>query len=72
MATTEDLNTRPLPPGDFGLPLIGETLQFFRDPDFSKKRQKKYGSIFKTKLFGRPTVVVMGAEANRFLLTLKR
>ena len=59
----------PLPPGSFGLPVIGETISFLRDPNFADKRQKRYGSIFKTHLFGRPTVMAIGSEANRFLLT---
>lgn len=59
----------PLPPGSFGLPLIGETMSFLSDPKFAEKRQKKYGSVFKTHLFGRPTVMMIGAEANRFLFT---
>lgn len=59
----------PLPPGKFGLPVIGETLGFLQDPDFANKRQQKYGTIFKTRLFGNPTVFMIGFEANRFLLT---
>lgn len=59
----------PLPPGSFGLPVIGETLNFLFDLDFARKRQAKYGSIFKTRLLGRPTVVMMGPEANQFLLS---
>lgn len=59
----------PLPPGSFGLPFIGETISFLRDPNFADKRHKQYGSVFKTHLFGRPTVMMIGAEANRFLLT---
>lgn len=59
----------PLPPGKFGLPFIGETLSFLQDPNFAQKRHQKYGSIFKTHLFGRPTLLMIGAEANRFLLT---
>lgn len=58
-----------VPPGEFGLPLIGETLAFLRDKDFAKKRYKKYGSIFKTSLFGQPTIVLKGAEANQFVIT---
>jgi cytochrome P450 len=61
--------TLPLPPGSFGLPLIGETISFLRDRDFANQRHQKYGSIFKTHLFGRPTLVMIGSEANRFLLT---
>ncbi|MDZ8055950.1 MAG: cytochrome P450 [Aulosira sp. ZfuVER01] len=66
---TELNNTLPLPPGSFGLPLIGETISFLRDPDFANQRQKKYGSIFKTHLFGSPAIVMIGSDANRFLLT---
>jgi cytochrome P450 len=60
--------TYPLPPGSFGLPVIGETISFLRDPNFGDKRQAQYGSIFKTHIIGRPTVVMVGAEANRFIL----
>lgn len=59
----------PLPPGSFGLPVVGETLNFLFDPEFARKRQAKYGPIFKTRLLGRPTVVLMGAEANQFVLS---
>lgn len=69
MTTTNTLNSSPLPPGRFGLPLIGETLGFLQDPHFAEKRHQKYGPIFKTHLLGRPTVYLIGAEANRFLLT---
>jgi cytochrome P450 len=48
---------------------VGETLSFLRDPDFASKRQAEYGDIFKTHLIGRPTVVMMGQEANRFILS---
>lgn len=68
MTTTNTL-TLPLPPGRFGLPLIGETLGFLQDLHFAEKRHQKYGPIFKTQLLGRPTVFLIGAEANRFLLT---
>jgi cytochrome P450 len=59
----------PLPPGNFGLPIIGETLKFLRDRKFAEKRYRQYGSIFKTKLFGSPTIVLTGADANRFLFS---
>ncbi len=59
----------PLPPGSLGLPFIGESIAFFNDLDFIDKRQKKYGSTFKTNIFARPTIVMSGAEANRFLFS---
>ncbi|XP_068655853.1 taxadiene 5-alpha hydroxylase-like [Aristolochia californica] len=65
-----------LPPGEMGLPWIGETIDFYRAQrrnrlfeDFVEPRTKKYGNVFKTTLMGHPTVVVNGAEANRFFLS---
>ncbi|WP_366557639.1 hypothetical protein [Okeania sp. SIO1I7] len=63
-------NTHPLPPGSFGLPLIGETIDFIRDSNFADRREQKYGTIFKTHILGRPTIVMIGPEANRFISTL--
>ncbi len=59
----------PLPPGHLGLPVIGETLSFLRDPDFARKRQQQYGSLFKSRIIGQPTVFFCGPEANEFLLS---
>lgn len=58
----------PLPPGDFGLPVVGETFQFLRDPNYSSKKHQKYGPVFKTRLFGSPTIFVKDSEANQFVL----
>ena len=58
-----------LPPGSFGLPLIGDTLNFLRDSQFAKKRHQQYGPIFKTSILGQPTVFVSGQEANLFVLS---
>jgi cytochrome P450 len=69
MTTTDTQESLPLPPGSFGLPIIGETIRFLSDPDFVKKRLQRYGPIFKTHVLGRPTVFMIGAEANRFLFT---
>lgn len=69
MAVSQPPRDRPLPPGRFGLPIVGESLSFLFDPDFARKRQARYGSIFKTHILGRPTVVMAGPEANRFLLS---
>jgi retinoid hydroxylase len=57
-----------LPPGRAGLPLLGESLTYLRNPEgFIAERQQRYGNVFTTHLFGRPTVVLIGAEAARFL-----
>lgn len=61
--------SQSLPPGSFGLPLLGETLSFLFDPDFALKRQAEYGDIFRSHIAGRRTVVMTGPEANRFILS---
>jgi cytochrome P450 len=58
-----------LPPGSLGLPLIGDTLNFLQDSQFAKKRHQQYGPIFKTSLFGKPTVFMCGQEASLFVLS---
>jgi cytochrome P450 len=61
-------NSLPLPPGSSGLPIIGETLGFLKDPNFSEKRHKQFGNVFRTHLFGRSTIVLSGVDAVRFVL----
>jgi cytochrome P450 len=58
----------PVPPGEFGLPIIGETLSFFRDRDYAAKKHQKYGQVFKTRLLGNPTIFVKDHAANQFVL----
>ena len=58
-----------LPPGSLGLPVIGDTLNFLQDSEFAKKRHQQYGPIFKTSVFGEPTVFVRGQEASLFVLS---
>lgn len=58
-----------LPPGNFGLPFVGETLQLLFDPDFATRRFQKYGPIFKTRILGRPSVFMAGPEAAEFILS---
>ncbi|RAL40929.1 hypothetical protein DM860_008627 [Cuscuta australis] len=67
---------RNLPPGSFGWPIIGESLEFLRSsrrgrPDeFVLDRCKKYGSdVFKTHLMGEPVVVLRGPAGNKFLFS---
>ncbi|PSS16395.1 Taxadiene 5-alpha hydroxylase [Actinidia chinensis var. chinensis] len=67
---------KKLPPGDMGLPWIGETMEFYKAQrknrlfeEFVQTRRAKYGKIFKTRLMGSPTIVVNGADANRFFLS---
>src|ERR1051325_1812620 len=58
-----------LPPGSSGLPLLGETLPFAKNPfRFLDERLAKYGRVFRTNVLGRKTVVVAGPEAaGRFI-----
>ena len=62
------ISSLPLPPGRLGLPWVGETLSFLRDSlGFTRERQRAHGSIFKSHLFGRPTVLMGGPDAMRFV-----
>ncbi|XP_057815322.1 3-epi-6-deoxocathasterone 23-monooxygenase CYP90D1 [Cryptomeria japonica] len=63
------------PPGSFGLPVIGETLQFIRDSRsknpqvYADKRKAKYGQpVFTTHHMGYPTVMSIDPEVNKFIL----
>lgn len=65
-----------VPPGDMGFPWIGETIEFYRAQrknrlfeEFIQPRITKHGKIFRTHLMGSPTVIVNGANANKFLLS---
>ncbi|XP_060183700.1 beta-amyrin 28-monooxygenase-like [Lycium barbarum] len=65
------------PPGSFGWPFLGETLDFLRaakkegKPEkFVKDRIEKYKSkIFKTSLMGEKMVVLGSASGNKFLFS---
>lgn len=58
---------KPLPPGDFGLPYIGERPRLL-DLEYMMQQYKRYGPVFKTRVLGRHIAVFMGPEGNRFLL----
>jgi len=63
----------PLPPGSFGLPLLGETLEYQRliqtnkSAEFFTSRVAKYGQVFKTHLLFSPAVSVGAPDGNKFL-----
>jgi retinoid hydroxylase len=61
------LSEKPLPPGNLGLPFIGEPPRILSNK-YLLEQYKKYGSVFKTRVLGRNVAVFMGAEANRFVL----
>ncbi|CAI9108181.1 OLC1v1007730C1 [Oldenlandia corymbosa var. corymbosa] len=64
-----------LPPGSFGWPILGETLEFLNkgkagEPDaFVKERMHRYGGtqVFKTSLTGNKVAVLCGPAGNKFL-----
>ncbi|KAF9603861.1 hypothetical protein IFM89_038119 [Coptis chinensis] len=62
-----------LPPGSMGLPVLGETIQFFKSqtsfdiPPFIKDRMKRYGPVFKTNLVCHPVVVSTDPEFSHFI-----
>ena len=59
-----------LPPGQFGLPIIGETLNLVLNQTFfSKKRYQQYETdIFKTSIFGQKFIFVRGEYYCQFVL----
>ncbi|KAL6128108.1 hypothetical protein ACLB2K_071464 [Fragaria x ananassa] len=63
-----------LPPGNLGLPFIGETWQLIsayktENPEpFIDERVNRFGPIFTTHVFGEPTVFSSDPETNRFIL----
>ncbi|KAF8041132.1 hypothetical protein BT93_B3144 [Corymbia citriodora subsp. variegata] len=65
-----------LPPGSFGWPVIGESLEFLRcqgegrPEKFIQDRMSKYDSpVFKTSVFGEPMAVLCGPAGNKFLFS---
>ncbi len=55
--------------GNSGLPLIGETLAFIKNPfAFLEERVQKYGPISKTNILGRKAVIISGPESCEVLL----
>ncbi|XP_033633334.1 cytochrome P450 26A1-like isoform X1 [Asterias rubens] len=59
----------PLPDGSMGWPVIGETIGFgLQGSQFYEKKFRQHGRLFKTHLFGRPTVRVRGADNIRKIL----
>ncbi|BAT77746.1 hypothetical protein LR48_Vigan09g026100 [Vigna angularis] len=64
-----------IPPGNRGLPFLGETLQFMAAInntkgvyEFVQARRLRYGKCFKTKLFGETHVFISGTESAKVIL----
>ncbi|KAL9258715.1 Cholesterol 22-monohydroxylase CYP90B51-like protein [Drosera capensis] len=66
--------TLNLPPGQMGFPLIGETFGYLKPcsattmGDFMDQHILRYGKIYRSNLFGEPTIVSADAGLNRFIL----
>ncbi len=60
-------STVSLPPTLSGSPLLGNALQFLRDPiSLLKRGQREYGNIFSFRLGNQPAVALVGPEYSRF------
>ncbi|KAK9923590.1 hypothetical protein M0R45_031999 [Rubus argutus] len=63
-----------LPSGTLGWPFLGETIEFvscaYSDcpESFVNKRRRRYGKVFKSHIFGSPTIVSTDAEVSKFVL----
>ncbi|KAL8199806.1 hypothetical protein R6Q57_013374 [Mikania cordata] len=72
--TTTTCRKSRLPPGNVGLPFIGETLQLIsayktENPEpFIDSRVSRYGTLFTTHVFGERTIFSTDPETNRFIL----
>ncbi|KAJ4714423.1 Cytochrome P450 [Melia azedarach] len=63
-----------LPPGKMGWPFIGETIGYLKPysatsiGEFMEHHVSRYGKIYKSNLFGEPTIVSADAGLNRYIL----
>lgn len=64
-----------VPPGSLGIPVIGQSLSLLRAmrannaEKWVEERIRKYGPISKLSLFGKPTVLIHGQAANKFIFS---
>lgn len=59
-----------LPPGRFGLPLIGETLSLaINAKHFIQKRIDAFGPVFKTNIFGQKTVFITRPDGIKWVFS---
>ncbi|KAI7979017.1 Cytochrome P450 90B1 [Camellia lanceoleosa] len=67
-------NTLNLPPGNMGWPFIGETIGYLKPysattiGEFMEQHISRFGKIYKSHLFGEPTIVSADAGLNKFIL----
>ena len=59
-----------LPPGNLGLPWIGQKQKVFKNPqNFMEEVYQKYGPVSKTRFLGKNFIYFQGYEAIKFVLT---
>ncbi|XP_059623668.1 cholesterol 22-monohydroxylase CYP90B51-like [Cornus florida] len=67
-------NSLNLPPGNMGWPFLGETIGYLKPysatsiGEFMEQHISRYGKIYKSNLFGEPTIVSADAGLNKFIL----
>ncbi|TVU42050.1 hypothetical protein EJB05_08433, partial [Eragrostis curvula] len=65
--------TKPVPPGSFGLPVVGQTLSYLRalrsntGDDWLRRWVAAYGPVSRLSFFGCPTAILIGAAGNKFV-----
>ncbi|KAJ4963621.1 hypothetical protein NE237_023560 [Protea cynaroides] len=63
-----------LPPGNTGWPFLGETIGYLKPHsatsigEFMEQHISRFGKIYKSNLFGEPTIVSADAGLNRYIL----
>ncbi|OUZ99194.1 Cytochrome P450 [Macleaya cordata] len=74
-----DPSKPPLPPGNYGWPVFGESIEILKlfrygkGIEFFKTRMSKHNkNIFKTSLMGEKTIVFCGAAGNKHLFTSEK
>jgi retinoid hydroxylase len=57
------------PPGSLGVPFLGESLSFLKDPfTFTLSRTKQHGNVWKTRMLGDTVVFFAGPKAFSFFM----
>ncbi|GJN36568.1 hypothetical protein PR202_gb25442 [Eleusine coracana subsp. coracana] len=65
----------PLPPGSFGLPIIGQTLSYHRalnanaGEDWFRRWITTYGPVSRLSYFNTPTAILAGPSGNKFIFS---
>ena len=69
MNVVNQAKSLPLPPGNLGLPIIGQDRIFQQNlRNYREYLYQKYGAISKTRLRGQKYIYIQGYEAVKFVL----